>query len=75
VTDNAPAGTALSGYAIVTVRILDVNEAPVLATQFLTVSENVPSGTVALPSVGALMSPGADVDAGDVLTYVCSPQF
>jgi len=69
VTDNAPAGTALSGYAIVTVRILDVNEAPVLATQFLTVSENVPSGTVALPSVGALMSPGADVDAGDVLTY------
>lgn len=70
VTDDAPLGTALSGYAIVTVKVLDINEAPTLATQFLTVSENVPVGTVALPSVGGLVSAGGDVDAGDVLTYV-----
>jgi hypothetical protein len=75
VTDDAPLGTALSGYAIVTVKVLDINEAPTLATQFLSISENVPVGTVALPSVGGLVSAGGDVDAGDVLTYVPSLSF
>ena len=55
-----------------TVKVLDINEAPTLATQFLSISENVPVGTVALPSVGGLVSAGGDVDAGDVLTYVPS---
>jgi hypothetical protein len=70
-TDDAPGGQALSGYAVVAIRILDVNEAPQLGAQFLTVTENCAVGTSAVSSVSlGTGAPGVDVDAGDTLSYV-----
>ncbi len=55
---------------MVSIRILDVNEAPQLSAQFLTVTENCAVGTSAVSSVPFITgAPGVDVDAGDVLTY------
>jgi len=72
VTDNADPPTTMSGYAIVSIRIADVNEAPTISPQFLTVVENSASDTQCVPAVGGLGAPGMDVDAGDVIRSVCT---
>ena len=69
VTDDAPAPTTMSGFAIVSIRILDVNEVPIITPLFLSVTENSAPGTFCLSAVGAVGAPGSDVDAGDVIRW------
>jgi hypothetical protein len=70
VIDRPALGSPLSGFAVVTVSLTNVNEAPMLPVQSLAVSEGALVGAVVAPvgsgSAGAI---GSDVDAGDVLTY------
>jgi hypothetical protein len=65
VTDNGmPSGPQLSGWGLVTVNVLDVNEAPIFKAQTRAVNENSASGV----KVGAVLE-ASDVDAGDVVTF------
>lgn len=61
VTDNG--NPALSYSAVVVVSLTDVNEAPMIADQSLTVAEN----TLSTNRIGFVT--GSDVDAGQSLTY------
>lgn len=64
VTDSA--NPALSATATVNVSINDVNESPVMDSQFFSVAENAANGTV----LGAIN--GSDVDFGQTLTWTIS---
>jgi len=64
VTDDGDNPEPLYTEATVTVQLLDVNEAPVIRSQTVSVDENSPAGTMVSPNLVA-----TDVDAGDISTF------
>ncbi|NVO19613.1 MAG: T9SS type A sorting domain-containing protein [Bacteroidetes bacterium] len=61
VQDNAT--SSLSSQATITVNLINLNEPPVIATQYFNINENTPNSTI----VGTVLA--SDPDAGQSLTY------